>query len=185
MRRSPTDVEPRRGPALGHYVRRFFTSLSRRPPTPADEAWAAAVTTPDEHALFARLSNQDRRHLIAGARQVEQALGPDAEAVWIRAALLHDVGKFHADLGVVGRSVSTVATHGLGRRRVHGWADRPGVRGRIGRSELHGEIGADELRAAASPEPVAEWSALHHHPERFAGSSIPADVLGVLDRADH
>jgi hypothetical protein len=54
----------------------------------------------------------------------------------------------------------------------------------MGRYELHGEIGADELRAAGSPEPIAEWSALHHHRDRFATSHIPADVLVVLDRAD-
>jgi hypothetical protein len=170
---------------IGHYLRRFFTSLSRRPPAAADDAWAVALTTAAERPLFTRLSNQDRRHLVAGARQVDAALGPDADPVWVRAALLHDVGKFHADLGVIGRSVSTVCAHGLGRRRVHAWAGRPGLRGRIGRYELHGEIGADELRAAGSPEPVAEWSALHHHPDRFASSPIPAEILVVLDRADH
>jgi hypothetical protein len=170
---------------IGHYVRRFFTSLSRRPPAAADEAWAAAVATPAERALLARLPNHDRRHLIASARQVDAALGPDADPVWIRAALLHDVGKFDADLGVVGRAIATVAASGLGRTRVGGWADRSGLRGRIGRYERHGEIGADELRAIGSPEPVAEWSALHHHRADFASSRIPPDVLAVLDAADH
>jgi putative nucleotidyltransferase with HDIG domain len=169
---------------LGHYVRRFFTSLSRRPPTPADVRWAATVATPGEYALLERLSNPDRRHLIDSARQVEAALGPGADPVWLRAALLHDVGKYHADLGVIGRSVATVAAYGLGRDRVRSWAGRDGLRGRFGRYERHGEIGADELRAVGSPEPVAEWSALHHHPDRFADSVIPADVLVVLDRAD-
>jgi putative nucleotidyltransferase with HDIG domain len=180
-----TRTERRLGASIGHYVRRFFTSLSRRAPDPDDDAWAAAVTTPGEHALFARLGHPDRRHLIASARQVEAALGPDADPVWIRAALLHDVGKYHARLGVIGRSVSTVCAYAIGRRRVQGWAGRAGVRGRIGRYEQHGELGAEELRAAGSPEPVAEWSALHHHPERFAASPIPDDVLAVLDRADH
>jgi hypothetical protein len=170
---------------IGHYVRRFFTSLSRRPPAVADEEWAAVVATPEEYALLARLSNQDRRHLIASARQVQAALGPDADPVWVRAALLHDVGKYHADLGVVGRSVATVAAVGLGRDRVRGWADRSGFRGRIGRYERHGEIGADELRTAGSPEAVAEWSALHHHRAEFARSGIPAAELAVLDAADH
>jgi hypothetical protein len=170
---------------LGHYVRRFFTSLSRRPPPVADETWAASITTPAEYALWARLSNQDRRHLVDSARQVQAALGPDADPVWPRAALLHDAGKYHAELGVLGRSFATVAAYGLGHDRVRTWAGRSGVRGRFGRYERHGEIGADELRAVGSPEPVAEWSALHHHPERFAASPIPTDVLAVLDRADH
>jgi hypothetical protein len=165
-------------------VRRFVTSLSRRAPDPADTAWAAALTTPGEQALFARLSDPDRRHLLHSARRVEAALGPSADPVWLRAALLHDVGKFHAGLGVIGRSVSTVVAHTVGRVRVRGWAGRAGLWGRIARYELHGEIGADELRAAGSPEPIAEWSALHHHPDRFPASSIPAGILTVLDRAD-
>jgi len=170
---------------IGHYVRRFFTSLSRRPPSAADEAWAAGIATPEEYALLARLANHDRRHLIASARQVEATLGPSADPVWVRAALLHDVGKYHADLGVCGRSVATVAAWGLGRARVRGWAERRGLPGRIGRYELHGEIGADELRAVGSPWPVAEWSALHHHRARFPTSAIPAAELAVLDAADH
>jgi len=170
---------------LVHYVGRFLTSLSRRPPSPEDEAWAAARATPAEHALLARLSNQDRRHLIDGARRVERDLGPAADPVWVRAALLHDVGKAHADLGVLGRSAATAVAVGAGRARVGAWSDRPGWRGRIGRYERHGEIGAEELRAAGSPAPVVEWSALHHHPDRFPTSGIPADVLVVLDAADH
>jgi putative nucleotidyltransferase with HDIG domain len=170
---------------IGHYVRRFFGSLSTRPPSTADEAWAEAVTTPAEYALYARLRNTDRRHLVLGARRVAAELGPHADPVWVRAALLHDVGKFHADLGVIGRSASTVCAYGLGRTRVQDWSDRPGLRGRFGRYERHDEVGADELRAAGSPHVVAEWSALHHHPERFAASPIPDAVLLVLDRADH
>ena len=62
----------------------------------------------------------------------------------------------------------------------------PGSAGRIGRYERHGEIGADELRAVGSPEPVAEWSALHHHPGRVRDARrIPAGELAVLDAADH
>jgi len=184
VRPSPTDA-PAAPPLVRHYVRRFFTSLSRRPPSTVDAAWAASVATPAEHALLARLSNQDRRHLIDSARQVQAALGPDADPVWLRAALLHDVGKHHAGLGVIGRSFATVAAYGLGHARVRAWSARSGLAGRIGRYELHGEIGADELRAAGSPAPVAEWSALHHHRDRFAASAIPPDVLAVLDAADH
>ena len=170
---------------LGHYIRRFFSSLSRRPPSANDEQWAGALLPPAELRLFSRLSNQDRRHLIDSARQVEAAFGPDADTVWLRAALLHDVGKYHADFGVFGRSVATVAAYGLGHDRVRGWADRPDLRGRIRRYELHGELGADELRAAGSPEPVAEWSALHHHRDRFGSSTIPPATLEILDAADH
>jgi hypothetical protein len=169
---------------IRHYVRRFFTSLSRRPPDPADEAWARALVTEDQWALVARLPNPDRRHLVANAREVEAALGPDVDAACVQAALLHDVGKFDAGLGTAGRVAATVTAALVGRARVGAWAARPGWRGRFGRYERHGEIGAREIRAAGGSEMAAEWSELHHHRDRFAASAIPPDVLAVLDAAD-
>ena len=169
---------------IGHYVRRFFTSLSRRAPEPADEAWAATIVPPAEFALLARLSNQDRRHLISGARQVAVALGPDADPVWVRAALLHDVGKYDAGLGTVGRVAATACVLVIGRDRVERWASGRGWRARLGRYELHGALGAAQIRAVGGPEEAAWWSELHHFPARFAASSIPADILEVLDAAD-
>ncbi len=169
----------------GHYVRRFFTSLSRRPPSPADEQWVASIVPAPELALFTRLSNTDRRHLIHSARVMERALGPDDDPVWIRVSLLHDVGKFDAGLGVSGRVIATVLARVIGDARVRRWAGRPGWRGRLGSYQTHGEIGAAEIRAAGGPEAAAVWSELHHHPERFEASSIPMTYLRHLDAADH
>ncbi len=170
---------------IGHYVRRFFTSLSTQPPTDADEAWVETFVTPAELVLYRRLSNTDRRHLVHSARMVQSALGPDADPVWLRAALLHDVGKFDAHLGVFGRSWATVLATGLGSARVQAWHDRPGWRGRVGRYQRHGETGAAEIRAAGGSEEAAIWSELHHSPDRFAASPIPPEMLTVLDAADH
>ncbi len=167
-----------------HYVRRFFSSLSSRPPDPDDEAWARALVTEAQWVLVARLSNQDRRHLVANAREVDSALGPEADPTWVQAALLHDVGKFDAKLGTIGRSLATVTAVVVGRRRIAGWATRDGWRGRYGRYERHGEIGAAQIRAVGGPEAAAEWSALHHHRDQFAKSTIPPAVLAVLDAAD-
>ena len=169
---------------IGHYVRRFFTSLSRRPPAPADERWAEALVSADEWALFSRLSNTDRRHLVHSARQV-QTLDPSIDVVWVHAALLHDVGKYDAGLGVFGRVTATVVARGVGAARMTAWANTSGWRGRIGCYQRHGEIGAAQIRAAGGPEEAAMWSELHHHPDQFASSAIPADVLRVLDAADH
>ena len=171
---------------LGHYVRRFFTSLSRRPPSPDDEAWAATVATPDEYALFARLSNQDRRHLIDSARRVQGALGPDADPVWLRAALLHDVGKYHAGLGVVERAVATVVAVGVGRSRVGAWSDRDRPAGsdrplRAARRDRRRR--AAGRRAARSRWPSGRRCTITG--DEFATSAIPPDVLAVLDAADH
>ena len=170
---------------IGHYVRRFFTSLSRRPPSPADEQWVTSIVPAPELTLFTRLSNTDRRHLISSARGMERALGPDDDPVWIRVSLLHDVGKFDARLGVLGRVLATILATTVGDERVRSWAGRPGWRGRLGTYQNHDEIGAAQIRAVGGPEAAAVWSELHHHPERFASSSIPMDVLHRLDAADH
>jgi hypothetical protein len=169
---------------IGHYVRRFFTSLSRRPPPAADEAWVAATVTAAELALFARLSNPDRRHLARCGRELERLLGADTDPTWVRASILHDVGKVHAGLGTVGRSVSTVLVYALGASRVRGWADRPGWRGRCGRYECHADLGATDLEAAGSPPAVVAWARDHHHPERFVGLPIPGAVVTALGQAD-
>lgn len=169
---------------IGHYLRRFLDSLSRRPPSPADEAWARAQVTAEQWTLVARLANQDRRHLVANARLVAATTGPDPEPAWVQAALLHDVGKHAADLGTVGRSLATVTAVVVGRNRVAAWADRPGWRGRFGRYERHGEIGAESIRAAGGCEAAAWWSEVHHHPERFRPAPVPDRVLEALDAAD-
>jgi hypothetical protein len=168
-----------------HYVRRFFTSLSRRPPHAADEQWVERLVTPAELLLFRRLSNTDRRHLIHSARMVEGALGPDADPVWVRVALLHDVGKFDSHLGVFGRVSATVLATALGTERVRTWASTSSWKGRIGSYQRHGEIGAAEIRAAGGPEDAAVWSELHHHPDQFAAAPIPPEILTILDAADH
>lgn len=169
---------------IGHYVRRFFTSLSRRPPTAEDERWVEAMVTPEEWELFRRLSDPDRRHLVHSARMVTRT-DPTMDPYWCRVAVLHDVGKYHAQLGVFGRVAATVLAAGLGSARMNDWADRSGWRGQVGRYHRHGEIGADEIRAAGGPEDAAVWSEIHHHPDRFDRSSISAPVLAVLDAADH
>ena len=170
---------------IRHYVRRFFTSLSRRPPAAADEQWVTSIVPAPELALFTRLSSTDRRHLIRSARGMERALGPDDDPVWIRVSLLHDVGKFDARLGVLGRVLATILAITVGDERVRSWAGRPGWRGRLGSYQNHDEIGAAQIRAVGGPEAAAVWSELHHHPERFASSSIPMTYLQRLDAADH
>ncbi len=168
----------------GHYARRFVTSLSRRPPDPADDAWVRATVTASEWPLYARLGNPDRRHAAAGGRELVRLLGPDVDPVLVRASILHDVGKVHADLGTVGRSFATVLTVALGDARVRGWRDRPGWRGRVGRYEDHADRGAGELAAAGSPPEVVAWAAGHHHPDRLAGLGLDPTVVAALVRAD-
>ncbi len=103
----------------GHLARRFATSLSRRSPSAADDAWARHWLTPAEAELWRSMSNADRRHSIEVARRF-LARRPSATPAEAAGALLHDVGKLDAGLGTFGRVVATVVGPRTDRfRRYH------------------------------------------------------------------
>jgi hypothetical protein len=144
-----------------HLARRFFGSLRRG--GPAEEAWATAKLTPGERALWARMSDPDRRHAVEVAKAV-----PGELAV---AALLHDVGKVESGLGTFARVGATVL--GAVRR------DWPG---RVGAYLHHDELGAALLRAAGSDPLTVAWAREHHLPEdRW---TVPLDAGRALTAAD-
>ena len=157
-----------------HLVRRFLRALVPRRPSDRDEAWVASVLRPSELVLWSRLPNHDRRYSIRVARRVAHELRDDR---WVAVALLHDVGKLDAELGVVGRSLATVAGY-----------VRPKMRrssGRFGRYLRHEEIGAEMLRAAAARDEAIQWAAVHHHRDRWPDTGIPTPVAEVLEAADN
>ncbi len=123
--------------SLGHLARRFRGSLSRAQPSAADVAWVQSHLLPTEHALWSRLSVQDRRHSIEVARRFE-VLAPDASPAEMAGAVLHDVGKQVAGLGTFGRVAATVV--GRRGRRFTEYHD-------------HEALGAEMLVAAGS-DPV-------------------------------
>lgn len=90
-----------------HLALRFVTSLSGRPPDPADDAWAESQLLAGEVALWRRMSNQDRRHSVKVARRFVAAR-PGATRAEVAGALLHDVGKIECGLGTWGRVVASV-----------------------------------------------------------------------------
>lgn len=94
-----------------HLAARFFVSLSKRPPEPAEEEWAESHLLPGELALWRRMSGIDRRHSVKVARRF-LAARPAATRPEIAGALLHDVGKIECGLGTFGR----VAASLVGRR---------------------------------------------------------------------
>jgi hypothetical protein len=155
---------------LVHLARRFFGSLSRQPPTPADEAWARSSLAPGEVAIWEQMPITDRRHAVLVARRFVAERGPDAPQAEVAAALLHDCGKVASGLGTFGRVGATVWIALVGRRRA-GRGD-----GRIARYARHEPIGAGMLAAAGS-DPVT--AAL------VAGSTdAPAAALAALKSAD-
>ncbi len=120
-----------------HLVRRFVGSLSRRPPSAADEGWARGWLADGELALWQQMAAADRRHAVLVARRFVDRR-PAATRAEMAGALLHDIGKIDAGLGTLARVVATVVGPRTDRfRRYHD----------------HERIGAELLEAADS-DPV-------------------------------
>ena len=143
---------------VGHLVRRFVGSVSRREPDPADTAWVDSQLLADESLLWHRMTAADRRHSIAVARRFESLGGP-----WTReeiaGALLHDIGKLESGLGTLARVTATVVGPRTPRfRRYHD----------------HEQIGADLLAAAGSSAVTVELVLGHG---RAASALLEADRI--------
>jgi HD domain len=122
---------------VGHLVRRFFSSLSRRQPSAGDEDWARHWLTSEEAELWATMPSADRRHAAEVARRFNE-LRPDASRPEMAGALLHDVGKVQSGLGTLGRVAATIV--GPRTRRFRQYHD-------------HEQIGAN-MAAQAASDPV-------------------------------
>jgi hypothetical protein len=154
-----------------HLLARFVATLRAVPPSPQDERWATDRLSPAAAALWARQGDGDRRHSVAVARRV-LAAAPDAPDWVIAAALLHDVGKIDADLGVSGRVLATL----LSACRVR---NAPAA---LGRHLRYPATGAALLAAAGEPAEVAAWAGQHHLPA--AQWTVPAGWAVLLAEAD-
>jgi hypothetical protein len=153
---------------LPHLIRRFFGSLVSRPLGPREQDDAGRLLRPAEAALFWSQQSLDQRHGLECARRAAEAAPGRTDLS--RAALLHDVGKRHAGLGVVARMLAT----GLGLLHLP-------ARGRLEIYLDHGPRGAADLEAAGS-DPLTVAFARHHHTGR--PDLIPIDDWDVLQRAD-
>ncbi len=170
---------------LRHLVERFFRMLRRGGPSTADDAWALSMLTVGERPLFTGMGPADRRHAIDGARAVGETVPEPFRGDAIEAALVHDVGKRHARLGVVGRSEATMV----------GWLIRSDARrtaladgrswpGRVGRYLRHDVVGAREVAAAGGSALAVAWTADHHHARRLAALPASPAVVAALVAAD-
>ncbi len=97
---------------LRHLAVRFIKSLSRKLPSNGDLAEVAAILMTAELQLWQQLPPMDQRHSIVVMRRFLERR-PGAQPSEARAALLHDIGKIKANLGVVGRVFATlIGRHG-------------------------------------------------------------------------
>lgn len=124
---------------------------------PPDDALAEARLTASEYRLYLRMDPRDRHHACEVTRTL-LARQPDAPAVLVRAALLHDVGKAQRPY----RLLERVLVHLLPARPL---PPEPRLRGLAGAMQVkrhHQVYGAEMIRAAGGCEAVARLVAGHH-----------------------
>lgn len=158
-------------PHLRHLTRRFLASLRPSAPTEVQQAWARARLTGAEWAIWSAQPDADRRHSVCVAEDLVDRHA-DAPSWVVAAALLHDVGKTDAVLGVAGRVVAGMLAL-VGVRRAPG---------RIGRHLRYPAIGAEWLARAGSDPRVVAWAAQHHEPATTW--TVPTPWAGRLAAAD-
>ena len=123
-------------------MRRFIGVLRASPLSPAEQRLVSQRLTREEADLFWAQDPVDQRHAYEVAERVAVAA---AEPDVVVAALLHDVGKRHSAVGVIGRSLATMLD-AIGAPMPADWR----------RYRQHGELGAADLAAiGASPLAVA------------------------------
>jgi len=156
---------------FGHLVSRFWDVTLASRLSPSEQAEVAELLNPGKETdLFWDQPTSDQRHGLVAARTVKVAR-PDRKDL-ARSALLHDIGKRHARLGPIGRSLATLLGQfgGTPSTRYATYLD-------------HGPIAARELAEAGVESLVIEY-ARHHHGERPDLIS-PEDweLLQTADRA--
>ncbi|MEX1126837.1 MAG: HDIG domain-containing metalloprotein [Acidimicrobiia bacterium] len=154
--------------SLSHLTRRFFDVLWARPLIESEQAAVGSWLNDGERSIFFAQSTVDQRHGYAAALTMI-ASGAD-DRIAIRAALLHDVGKRHSRLGVIGRVIASLLI--LCRVPLHG---------RLLAYREHGEIAARELELIGAEALIVDF-ARHHHRNR--PMSIDAGTWDLLQRAD-
>lgn len=128
-----------------HLMRRTWGSLRAVPLTPREEAEVAGLLDDQLAAIFWDQPVIDQRHGIDAAHLVLEARPGHLELA--RAALLHDVGKRHARLGIAGRIAATMLAV------VHLPAP-----GRLGVYLDHADLSARDLVAAGAGEVTIDYA---------------------------
>ncbi len=154
--------------SLSHLSKRFVDVLLSQPLSPNEVDAVEHWLTPKLAAIFFEQPPEDQRHGYHAALVVVSHRSASADL--IEAALLHDVGKRHAELGIIARSVASVLIR-LGLRLPH----------RMALYKDHELTAARELAAAGATRLSVEFAA-HHHGSRPSG--IDASIWNLLQLAD-
>lgn len=138
-----------------------------------DDAFAEAHLAGGELAAYRAMDPRDRDHACRVARRLLDD-APDADPVWVRAALLHDVGKAGGRYRLWERVLVHVWTPDVATadRFPPAWADA------WRRHRDHAVRGAGDLRAAGADARVVDLVARHHD------APCADEALRRLARAD-
>ena len=151
-----------------HLIQRFVDVATSAPLSLSERGEVSARLTAEQADRFFDQDPPDQRH---GYEAAESILADGRFSVdVVVAAMLHDVGKRHARLGLIGRSLASLAI--LLRlplpRRARWYRD-------------HGELGAAELEDIGAPALAIDFTR-HHHGER--PDTIDSDIWLALVEAD-
>ncbi len=119
-----------------HLAKRFVLSLVPSQVQEIERQWVGSLLSPKEFELWNNMMVQDRRHSVMVARRFVM-FRPTAVQSEIAGALLHDVGKSVARLGIFARVFATLVGPRTSRLRQY---------------HDHEHLGATMLRAIGSDE---------------------------------
>ena len=171
---------------LAHLANRFFRGLVPGRLHSADEQWVRSVLSPDELTLWSRSAPRDQVHSVGVARSMQRwcdatEADESTETLAVAAALLHDIGKVEAPLGLIGRVVATVTEAAAGDR-MGPVVERQDIVGVVARYCDYPVRGARLLEAAGADPLVVAWSMEHHDSED--AWTIPHQLGRALRQAD-
>jgi putative nucleotidyltransferase with HDIG domain len=135
--------------SYGHLASRFFDYLGARRLDEAEIQAVRSLLSDAEARLFFDQSARDQAHGYSAAMVVRSA-GVERDET-MTAALLHDIGKRQARLGVFGRVLASMMIK-----------LRLPLSQRMAAYRDHGKIGAAELSEAGSSSLVVEFARSHH-----------------------
>lgn len=123
-----------------HLAKRFFRSLTARKISDEETIWVSSFLMHEEMRLWSQQMRIDQLHSIHIAKRF-CVLMPGASREEVAAALLHDVGKIDAHLGVLARVLATILPNRVAQ-----------IMPRLGAYVDHEAIGVQKLLAIGSSE---------------------------------
>ena len=169
---------------IGYRVWQFWQSL-KRSPDEDDWANARALLLPEELILFQQLPVPDQNHSLRVLKAVQSQGEGDQD--YLKAALLHDIGKTRAPLRRWERVFSVLVTALFpGQVKIWGEGNPTGLQRPLVVIQQHSQWGA-ELARMTGNSPRVVWFIQNHELEDPEGSPSERDLslLRKLQTADN